>query len=195
MLKSGGSLPVVSLPLHRPATGWDASGILKQPAPPTTRFTDNPPHRQPVPPTNRSTDEPLHRQPAPPTNRSTDNPLHRQPVSPTTRSHYNPLHGPADEMVFRAGAEERRIWASDGCMARRIIGRSGRKPAPRKAVPCGEWLQGWRGFCGSAPKGSICTNTSAIAGMRERTASLTAWAMAWPWYTGIWPSTNTWRST
>ncbi len=28
----GGSLPVVSLPLHTPATGWDASGILQQPA-------------------------------------------------------------------------------------------------------------------------------------------------------------------
>jgi hypothetical protein len=50
MLKSGGSLPVVSLPLHRPATGWDASGILKQTAP----------HRHPTPPTTCSHDTPLH---------------------------------------------------------------------------------------------------------------------------------------
>jgi hypothetical protein len=83
----GRSLPVVSLPLHRPATGWDASGILKQTAPPTSR----------------STDKPLHRQAAPPTSRSTDKPLHRQAAPPTSRSHYNPLHGPNDEMVFRAG--------------------------------------------------------------------------------------------
>ena len=31
---------MVSLPLHTPATGLDASGILKQPAPFTTRSTD-----------------------------------------------------------------------------------------------------------------------------------------------------------
>ena len=55
----GVGLTWVSLPLHRPATGWDASGILKQTAPPTpTPPTPTPP--TPTPPTICSHDTPFH---------------------------------------------------------------------------------------------------------------------------------------
>jgi hypothetical protein len=50
---------VVSLPLHRPATGWDASGILKQPAPQTIRASDNPFHRHTALTTTHSMDLPM----------------------------------------------------------------------------------------------------------------------------------------
>jgi hypothetical protein len=61
-----GILPVVSLPLHPPATGWDASGILKPTAPLTC-----PLHRQRAPPTTaRSTRNEAQAAPAPKANLS-----------------------------------------------------------------------------------------------------------------------------